>query len=66
MTRVPVHDLPLAPVARPDYGSHHFGEARSNRAIVFASHLFHETDRMRFKEGYANRRINLTLLYGRR
>jgi len=39
---------------------------RSNRAIVFASHLFHETDRMNFKEGYTNRRINLTLLYGRR
>jgi hypothetical protein len=39
---------------------------RANRAIVFASHLFHETDRMNFKEGYTNRRINLTMLYGRR
>jgi Tetratricopeptide repeat len=39
---------------------------RSNRAIVFSSALFHETDRMHFKEGYTNRRINITMLYGRR
>lgn len=39
---------------------------RSNRAIVFSSALFHETDRMHFKDGYANRRINITMLYGRR
>ena len=39
---------------------------RSNRALVFASDLFHETDAMHFKEGYTNRRINLTMLYGRR
>jgi len=39
---------------------------RSNRAIVFSSALFHETDRMHFKDGYTNRRINITMLYGRR
>ena len=39
---------------------------RANRAIVFASALFHETDRMHFKDGYENRRINITMLYGRR
>jgi hypothetical protein len=39
---------------------------RCNRAVVFASDLFHETDRMHFKEGYTNRRINITILYGRR
>jgi hypothetical protein len=39
---------------------------RSNRAIIFDSNLFHETDRIAFKEGYLNRRINITLLYGRR
>jgi hypothetical protein len=38
---------------------------RSNRAILFDSRLFHETDRIVFKEGYLNRRINITLLYGR-
>lgn len=39
---------------------------RANRAVVFSSALFHETDRMHFKDGYANRRINITMLYGRR
>jgi len=39
---------------------------RSNRVVIFDSNLFHETDRIDFKEGYLNRRINLTLLYGRR
>lgn len=39
---------------------------RSNRAIVFSSALFHETDRMHFRGGYTNRRINITMLYGRR
>jgi hypothetical protein len=39
---------------------------RANRAIVFSSDLFHETDRMHFKQGYTNRRINITMLYGRR
>ncbi|HET7085954.1 MAG TPA: tetratricopeptide repeat protein [Rhizomicrobium sp.] len=39
---------------------------RCNRAVVFSSELFHETDRMHFKEGYTNRRINITMLYGRR
>ena len=39
---------------------------RSNRALVFASHLFHQTDRVNFRPGYTNRRINLTMLYGRR
>jgi len=38
---------------------------RCNRAVVFASNLFHQTDRMLFKEGYTNRRINITMLYGR-
>jgi tetratricopeptide (TPR) repeat protein len=38
---------------------------RCNRAVVFSSSLFHETDRMHFKDGYTNRRINITMLYGR-
>jgi hypothetical protein len=37
---------------------------RANRAVVFDSDLFHQTDTIRFKEGYCNRRINITLLYG--
>jgi tetratricopeptide (TPR) repeat protein len=39
---------------------------RSNRAVIFDSDLFHQTDRIVFKQGYLNRRINITLLYGRR
>jgi tetratricopeptide (TPR) repeat protein len=39
---------------------------RSNRAVVFDSDLFHETDTIHFKPGYENRRINVTLLFGRR
>lgn len=39
---------------------------RANRAVIFDSDLFHETDDMSFREGYENRRINITLLYGRR
>ena len=39
---------------------------RQNRALVFNSDLFHETDRIAFRPGYENRRINITLLYGDR
>jgi len=39
---------------------------RTNRAVIFDSDLFHETDRMAFRPGYTNRRINVTLLYGHR
>ena len=39
---------------------------RANRAVIFDSDLFHETDDIHFAPGYGNRRINLTLLYGRR
>lgn len=39
---------------------------RANRAVIFDSDLFHETDRISFKEGYLNRRINITMLYGMR
>jgi hypothetical protein len=37
---------------------------RANRAVIFDSNLFHETDAITFREGYENRRINCTLLYG--
>jgi hypothetical protein len=39
---------------------------RQNRAVIFNSDLFHETDRFRFKDEYESRRLNITLLYGRR
>lgn len=39
---------------------------RANRAVVFNSDLFHETDEVSFKDDYLSRRINITLLYGYR
>jgi len=38
---------------------------RQNRAVLFHSSYFHETDVHKFKNGYQNRRINYTLLFGR-
>ena len=39
---------------------------KSNRAIIFNSNLFHASDNFNFKKNYENRRINITLLYGKR
>lgn len=38
---------------------------RGNRAVMFDSTLFHETQDIAFKSGYENRRINVTFVYGR-
>ena len=38
---------------------------KCNRAVLFNSNLFHETDELHFKAGYKNRRINVTYLFGR-
>ncbi len=37
---------------------------KSNRAVMFNSNLFHKTADIRFKEGYENRRMNVTYLFG--
>ena len=39
---------------------------KSNRVIIFNSNLFHASDNFNFKKNYENRRINITLLYGKR
>ena len=39
---------------------------RENRALVFNSDLFHESDTCVFRDEYESRRINITFLYGRR
>ena len=39
---------------------------RSNRAILFKSDLFHKTSDCKFREGYLNKRINVSLLFGNR
>lgn len=37
---------------------------RHNRVVLFNSALFHKSDETEFHDGYENRRINVTLLYG--
>ena len=37
-----------------------------NRAVLFNSGYFHETDKINFKDGYESRRINITYLFGTR
>lgn len=39
---------------------------RQNRAVIFNSDLLHATAPLRFKPGYENRRINITMLFGSR
>ena len=39
---------------------------RQNRAVIFNSDLFHASAKVRFRPGYENRRINITMLYGDR
>ena len=39
---------------------------KSNRVIIFNSNLFHASDNFNFKKNYENRRINITLLYGKK
>jgi tetratricopeptide (TPR) repeat protein len=39
---------------------------RANRAVIFKSDLFHKTSDCHFTEGYLNKRINVSLLFGNR
>ena len=39
---------------------------RENRAVLFHSNLFHKSDEIRFRDGFENRRMNITLLFGKR
>ena len=39
---------------------------KCNRAVIFDSSLIHETIPYQFQEGYENRRINVTMLFGDR
>lgn len=38
---------------------------KMNRCVLFDSTYFHTTDEIHFKQGYENRRINCTLLFGK-
>ena len=59
--------------ANPDKARHYLEQVgsrslviphRQNRAVIFHSDLFHRTGDIHFREGYLNRRINITMLYG--
>jgi Flp pilus assembly protein TadD len=39
---------------------------RQNRVVIFNSDLIHETAPLKFRDGYENRRVNITMLYGKR
>ena len=39
---------------------------KENRAVIFDSALFHQTDSVVFARGYTNQRINITMLFGER
>ncbi len=39
---------------------------KANRAILFKSDLFHKTADCKFREGYLNKRINISILFGHR
>ncbi|MBM3549399.1 MAG: tetratricopeptide repeat protein [Alphaproteobacteria bacterium] len=39
---------------------------RQNRVVIFNSDLFHATAPLDFKPGYENRRVNVTMLFGKR
>lgn len=39
---------------------------RQNRCVVFNSDLFHGTHEVRFRSGFVNHRVNVTMLYGHR
>jgi len=39
---------------------------KANRAIIFNSDLFHATAPVSFRDGYENRRVNVTMLFGKR
>ena len=39
---------------------------RDNRAVLFHSNLFHTSDVMRFRSGFENRRVNISMLFGKR
>ncbi|MFP6730000.1 MAG: tetratricopeptide repeat protein [Alphaproteobacteria bacterium] len=37
-----------------------------NRAVLFRSNLYHKSDQVNFKDGFENRRMNITMLFGHR
>ena len=57
-------DVVVEELLRPTNFANVTVKHKPNRAVIFDSALFHQTDKYRFKKGYENGRINLTLLFG--
>lgn len=55
-----LHELADAPDSEPIRVPY-----RCNRAALFDSRLAHRTDDLHFRDGYENRRINVTLVFGK-
>ncbi|CAE8618996.1 unnamed protein product, partial [Polarella glacialis] len=47
-----------------DQGKPQQVQYKQNRCVIFDSALYHATNKVRFKKGFTNRRINLTFLAG--
>jgi len=57
-------DVVVDKILRPTNFANVTVKHKPNRAVIFDSALFHQSDRYRFHRGYTKGRINLTLLYG--
>ncbi|KAL7543289.1 hypothetical protein ACHAXR_012607 [Thalassiosira sp. AJA248-18] len=57
-------DFVVEELLRPTNFANVTVQHKPNRAVIFDSALFHQTDKYKFKKGYENGRINLTLLFG--
>ncbi|MEQ9641143.1 MAG: tetratricopeptide repeat protein [Alphaproteobacteria bacterium] len=55
--------LEQALAATPDAREHTLPYGQ-NRAALFNSKVLHKTDAMRFDDGYENRRVNVTMIFG--
>ncbi len=56
----------IAQFLRSSGAQRHRVPYRENRVVLFNSDLFHRTDTVHFADGYENRRINVTMLFGHR
>ena len=54
----------LERIAEPD-ARRGYVPYRCNRAMIFRSNVLHKTERLKFRAGYADRRVSITFLYGK-
>lgn len=61
-----VSEQELEAFAQKQQASKEVVSYRQNRMVIFDSQYLHQSDEYTFKEGYENRRINITLLFGKK